>query len=182
METLSSESKVLYDLFRADITTNVDSLIYASQDCVLKCVQKMLDNTHQGVNLSSSLLNVVRIDGSLTSKIDAVREDLGVDIAQLRLAEDKGARTEPQRSPSTFSSHADDASSGTNDQLQTNGRGDKDQHPRPSNLYVPPHVPGVHNRLSLPITLVLHPQFEPEPLLSAPRVELPRFDGSHPRF
>lgn len=159
MEALSSESKALYDLLRADITTNVDSRVHASQDYVLKVVQKMLDDT------------VAWIGGSLTSKIEAVREDLGIDIiTQMHLTEDKGFRGEPLRSPGISFPRAEGSSSSMADLQQPEHRVDTELHTRPSNLYVPLPVRGVRDRLnSLPITPVTPFQSEPEQALSAPR-------------
>ena len=105
MEALSSESKGMYDLLRANITTDVNTPLHSSQELVLKAVQNMLDET------------AARINDSLTSKIEAVREDLGVDIAQMCLADDKGSRGELLHSSGTSFNRTGGSSSGTADPL-----------------------------------------------------------------
>ena len=74
-DTLSAEGRSLYELLKSVITNDLDRKLKEQHDDVLASVSKVLDSRFN----------------ALSSKLDSMREDIGVDLGQIRLEKDKEA-------------------------------------------------------------------------------------------
>lgn len=81
MEELSDEGRALYDLLKGTIVDDVDKRLRDQKDAMVGAVRKMIaENTAQLT--------------SLTEKMEMVRDEIGIEISQIRLDLDKGKQPE----------------------------------------------------------------------------------------
>ena len=184
MDDLSPEGRALYDLLKGTIVEDVDKRVRDQKDAMVGAVKKMFaENT--------ALL------AKLSEKVEAVRDEIGLEIGQIRLDLDKGGRADDEVPEVNFSSPAQVAKEGgassasapTTKEVgsisappSSSGFG---FHDRANPAYVPPPIRGIRDSNPFCATRFapVSPTYETAEQFSVgPRVELPRFDGTNPRL
>jgi hypothetical protein len=190
MESLSQESRALYDLLKTESAEVYESKFIAYKKEILDAVWASLDDTNNQIkDLSDTVATAQYQMGAdleaahhrFGSELAAVKGSLSAEIAALSSNVDRAIRSFPStsagRTPTPTSWRSGDGAVGQ-------GHGDDPLHRgKASASHQPPPVGGMHSGqisslCTIPSTGLLHS----DAAASAPRVELPQFDGANSKL
>lgn len=191
MDKLSPDARAIYDLLQADTKEAYEQRFLDHKKEILDAVKTMVDDTRKQIKDLDAALGSV--NDSMTSDLSAMKELIGDDlegvktalsgeIAKVAAVVDRVVRSSPSAdaggAPAPHTRPPGDSAIGPD------GHGARQQHRGPAcSMSTPPPVGGTNpaqNLLSL-LNSACGQQFS-DASASAPRVELPSFEGSNPRL
>ena len=191
MEKLSPESRAIYDILKAETREAYESRFLEHKKEILDAVRNFIDDTDKQLKeINESIDSVKESVGSdleavkdiLGGDLDNVKSSLSGEIAQLTAVMDRAIRTRPtgdEGGPPVPPTRFACAST-----ISPTGHGWNQNHwGSACSLSTPPPVGGMNSApsfMSLPNS-VAHPHY-PDASVSAPRVELPQFEGPNPKL
>ncbi|KAM0926461.1 hypothetical protein ACQ4PT_003528 [Festuca glaucescens] len=125
MEGKSSEHKLLFEMLKSNISDDLGRKLKEHQEGLVASVGKELNERIQ----------------SLLHKLESVREDLGVDISQIRLEREREGRPDLSTKISTPPTPRSSTSSSGVVYIETSPA-EKDVQEKPTGVYVPPPIRG----------------------------------------
>ena len=126
MEKLSEDGRGVYELLRADLAVDLDKRFRDQGADLLEAMEKLIS------------MNTSTLDGLLSSRVDGVRDELLMEMEQIRGDQLKGS-SPPQEDPSPSRVAGNGRGGGPTDSLGF----DHDHRGKEHNTYVPPPVRGV---------------------------------------
>ncbi|XP_073360196.1 uncharacterized protein [Aegilops tauschii subsp. strangulata] len=172
MEGLSDEGRSIYELLRHEFSNDLDDTLRTHGESLLKSMSKMMER------------NNTMLDGLMSARANGIREELAIDLEQIRsdLYKTKSQEHDPKFDAATSSRNAVLGRGAT----ATSALGfDNEHRGKAHNIYVPPLVRGARNSGFSPRNFSPwdYPSVDTaEYNLFSLHLELPKFDGTSPRL
>ena len=168
MEKLSEDGRGVYELLRADLAVDLDKRFRDQGAGLLKAMEKLIST------------NTSTLDGLLSSRVDGVRDELLMEMEQIRGDQLKGS-SPPQEDPSPSRGAGNGRGGGPTDSLGF----DNDYRGKAHNTYVPPPVRGARDSTFRACSPSIGDAGYPDTADAFSfglRADLPRFNGVNPRL